>query len=153
MKKKSIIILILIVLVLSSINFFYPRDLGKLINKNELIINVQSIEIRKMTAGSGDKVTLITDKNKIKELIEYFSEYKVKKSIFQNVYPCNGEDYLIDFYGNNIENTGWIQITSGKYITCYTHKQRVSQRGKTIHPYIFVTDFDFNDFVQLFYEN
>lgn len=153
MKKKIIIISIFVVSILSIINFFYPRDLSKLIDKNELIINVQSIEIRKMTVRGGDNVTLITDKVKIKELIEYFSKHKVRKAIPRRVYNSYDEDYLIFFNGNNIENTGWIQIFSGKYITCYTYKQRVSQRGKTIHPNIFVTDFDFNDFVQLFYES
>ncbi|MCM1992161.1 hypothetical protein [Oceanirhabdus seepicola] len=152
MKKKIIIISIVVVSILCIINFFYPRNLGNLIDKNELIINVQSIEIRKMTVSGGDKVTLITDKVKIKELIEYFSKHSVRKSIPRNVYNGN-EIYEIFFNGNNIENTGWIQIFGGKYITCNTYKQRVSQRRGTIPPYIFVTDFDFEYFKQAFYKN
>lgn len=135
---------------------FYPLKLGDVIQKDTLLQEVTEIKIiqnkwienmKKLSTINTKTEITITDKEKIKDIIEHISEYKAQKDsyLFKNGYSSgsNTTDYLIKFnYADReIKTLGrrhlsWAKSTNDKSEVTYKLKQEFD--GSYFESYFYI---------------
>lgn len=156
MKKKVIIFILLSILIINIISIYYPRNLGEIIGSEDIIKNIDELRIEQeyWNGRFETKSIIIKDKNKIKEIIEFISNQKVRRIInfWGSGYISDAEIYMFNF-----NSEGSIDTIGSKYVFCSTNKvkERIRKNfflksNKSSLAYKFTKDFDIEYLRDLF---